>query len=240
MFTWAVNQSSKKHNFKPVVKSVPEPVRVYDTVLLKKFDQLLVTLDFNKNEFCYEGKFNVMDGKDTTNNVRDLKFLFCRSGKSFYSKLGNVETVNVNGTNVFVQHDMKRIVVSAMDYQAKSTINNLGQVIKTLKAEDYALICSSSGGFKTIAMVNERHITCKELALTYDTLKNTLCNIKIRFTDFNDPANKKKERVMQMAITKIQNTVRIKDYPGINNFIKYDNGKMVLLPRFSNYELIKL
>lgn len=238
VITWALDQKIKKNTVKPVPVTVK--AKVYDTVLLAKFDQLLQTLDFSKNTFCFEGKYNVVDGTDTTNNVRDLKFLFCRAGNNFYSKLGNTETINQNGINVYVQHDMRKIVVSQMSYQSKSPITGIRQMVKTLRSENYDLVSSETGSERKISLINEHHITCKEISATYDTAKNTLKTVLIRFTDISDPGNDKKDRTIQIDLTRMDNTAKMNNYPAISAFVREERGKLALMPKFSSYELIKL
>lgn len=213
---------------------------VYDTVLLKKFSTLLKTLDFNNNRFSYTGRFNVSDGQDSSNNVHDLSFLFCRNGKTFYSKVGNNEVVNDNGANIYIENDRKKIVISNKAFQLKSAITNLGQLIKQVRGEDYQLNTTVAGNIRKISLLNEHHITCKELSVTYDTLTSKLTTVQFRFTDFSDPLNKKKERKVEIDVSKIDANGRPSEHPGIKDIVKEVNGKVVLRSKYATYELITL
>ncbi|MES2111915.1 MAG: hypothetical protein V4577_24375 [Bacteroidota bacterium] len=233
-----------KYHRKPVTAAVAKSHKpledVVDTALLRKFSGLLKTMDFNKNSFTYSGKYNITDGKDTTNNIHDLFFLFCRQGKNFYSKIGNNEIINENGINVYIEHDQKKIVISHNAYQIKQGITDLGQLAGNIKGESYQLVNNVSGTCKKISLLNEHHITCKEMSVTYDTLTNTLSNIRLRLTDFSDPLNNKKDRAVGIDFTRLSDRSHMSSYPRIRDIIKYTNGKINAAPAYAAYELITL
>lgn len=241
-FSWLTWGASLKNRFKKApsthAEAMEEPVLKYDTAVLKKFNRLLLTLDFNRSAFEYSGRFNVRDGKDSTNNVRDLSFLFCRDGNTFYSKLGNTENINEHGVNIYIQPDMKKIVISNQEYRIKSAITDVAEMVEKARSENYELKTSGSGAVKTISLLNERHITCKELSATYDTLSNNLQKIQVRFTDISDPLNKKKDRAVEIDINKLEQKADKRDFPSVRDIVKEVNGKAVLRPKYAGYELI--
>ena len=213
---------------------------VIDTVMLRKFSGLMQTIDFNKNSFTYQGKYDVTDGKDSSNNIHDLPFLYCRKGQDFYSKIGNNEAINENGLNVYIESDRKKIVVSNKPYQIKSGITDFSLLTRNIRGEGYKLISAASGGSRRILLLNEQHITCKEISVTYDTLSNVISTVRLRFTDFSDPLNNKKDRTVGIAFTKLTGQVRLGDHPSVKDVVKEKNGKIAIAPRYAAYELITL
>lgn len=235
--TLAVNNKMRSGPASPL-KAPAEKQIVYDTVLLKRFTALLQTLDFNKNSFSYAGKFNVSDGKDSSANVHDLQFLFCREGKVFYSKVGNNEVVNDKGVNIYIENDNKKIVVSNEEFRINMTMTNLKQVVEKARSERYELVNSTSGNSGTLSLINEHHVACKELSVTYDTLTQKLNTVLLRYSDISDPLNKKKDRKVEIDISQIEPNAR--KHPEIKDIVKEEQGKFTLLPKYSAYELITL
>lgn len=211
----------------------------YDTVLLKKFSSLLQSMDFNKRSFLYEGRFNIRDGKDSSNNVKDLPFLYSKEGKAFYSKVGEDEVINSDGTNIYIEQKTKRIVFSHQEFSISPTMGNPGQLIQKMRSEDYSLIKSLSAGKEEISMVNEHHISCKELSVTADT-SGKLQKVLLRYSDVTDPLNKAKDRSVEIDKIKIETDPHIGRFPGIKDVVKETGGKMVLRERYAAYELITL
>jgi hypothetical protein len=216
------------------------PVLVYDTLAVGKFNSLLRSMDFSKVNCLYAGSINVTDGKDSANNIRGLKFLFNKRGKSIYYLLGRTETVNQDGLNIFVDHDNKKIALSAGQFEAAPPVKSTTLIISQLRSENYSLQAVPQGGSKKISIRNERHVTCKELSVTYDTLSNKLQQIYSRFTDINDIPNKATEKKVLIRVDRQEDRAEAGLYPAPRDIVRKENGKWALREKYANYELIIL
>ncbi len=225
-----------RHAVTPATRE--EPI-IYDSVQLRKFIKTIHSLDFNQKECTYSGVVNLEDGNDTTNNVKNLEFLFSRSGSNYYYKLGNIDIIYHDGINVYVQHDQHKIVLSGQAINVKPPLDNIGIIEKGLQSEHYTLRHSSNGSRETLSLVNEHHISCKEIAVTLDTVSGKLTRLYTRTTDFGSPADQHKDRIMDVKITEIKSRANMELYPSWQRFVRKSDGKWQVTEAYQNYELIQ-
>lgn len=243
LFTWAMTYRHKQqllHEAKHQVADGKKKEHSYDPSLLKQLEQLSAQLDFNKQYCTYSGMINVDDGGDTTASVHNLEFLFSRSGKDFYYQMGNTETIHEEGINLFIQHEQNKIVLSHNDIVVQSPVTDLGTIEKDLRYEDYDLVGSNEGGGKKISVLNNTHVTCKELSMTYDTISGKVQKIYTRLSNISDPLNKKKDRVISVSISGIEDNGHLGRYPHLHDIIASSDGNWRLKNKYANYELILL
>lgn len=213
---------------------------VYDTLVVKKFNDLLRSMDFNQENCFYSGNINLTDGKDSANNIHDLKFLYCKQGNAIYYHLGQTETINNGDFNIFIDNDNKKVAVSNQHFEANSPVKSAAFVVSQLRSENYTLQSSAAGGSKKLSVLNERHVTCKEVSLTYDTVSNKLQKVYTRFTDIADISSKAKERRVEIRIDRQDDKAEPNLYPVSGDIVRKENGKWVLRNKYANYELIIL
>ena len=239
---WAV-EFHKKDHLQPVKKQAGvagKQEHTYDPELLARFEKIGTQMDFNKQHCTYSGVINVDDGSDTTLTVHGIEFLFCRSGKDFYYRMGNTETIHENGLNIFIQQEQHRVVLSAQDLVVKPPVTDLHAIEKSLRYEDYDLVCNASGGLKTLSVLNGHHVTCKELSFTYDTLSGKLEKIYTRFSNLADPLNKTLDRVVDISVRSIEDKDHLEQYTSSKDVLEKRGGKWRLKSRYATYELITL
>jgi hypothetical protein len=212
---------------------------VYDPVLLKRFITTIHSLDFNKPKCTYKGVIDMTDGNDTSNNARGLKFSFCRSGDDYYYQLGSNEIIHRDSLNLYIQHDQRKIVLSKRAIVIKPPTNDLALVEKDIRSESYLLKSTFNGTNQTLSLLNEHHITCKELSVTLDTASGRLERIYTRLTDFGSPVNKNRDRVMRVDITLIKDEVNMQLYPAVKDILKKNGNKWELAAAYKDYELIR-
>ncbi|WP_302903240.1 hypothetical protein [Mucilaginibacter sp. BT774] len=243
LFTWAMTYRHLQQPLQTMRHQVTDGKKKehnYDPALLRQLEQLAAQLDFNKQQCTYSGIINVDDGGDTTASVHNLEFLFSRSGKDFYYRMGNTETIHEDGVNLFIQHEQNKIVLSHNDMVVQSPVTNLATIEKNLRYEDYDLVGANEGGGKKISLLNNTHITCKELSMTYDTISGKLQKLYTRFSDIADPLNKEKDRVISVSIKGIEDNSHLGHYPRLHDVITATDGNRHLKNKYANYELILL
>jgi hypothetical protein len=225
---------------KPVaVKTVVKPI-VYDTALLTRMMTAAHELDFNKRQCTYGGMIDMNDPNDTTNNVRQLKFSFSRSGDNYYYQVGPAEIIHQDQLNVYVQNDQRKVVLSNHAITIKPPISDLGILEKAMESEHYTLQTTVSGQSQTLALVNEQHISCKEFAITLDTVSGKLQRIYMRTTDFGSPQDKQLDRTLDVHITRLENVSDMRQYPSANDIVRKSGSKWLLQGKYRDYELIML
>jgi hypothetical protein len=243
MLTLAMTHHQKHLPQMPATRTVRETSKKghsYDPVVLREFEKLSEQLDFNRQNCTYAGSVNAFDGADTSVSAENLAFLFSRHSSAFYYRVGNTETIHQDGINLFIQHDLHKVVLSDNPMLVQSPTTDLSAIEKKLNFEDYDLVSTSDGKNRTIAAVNPTHITCKELALTCDTLSGKLVGLSARFSNLADPLNKKMDRVVTMTIDEIENSSSIGKYTRLHQVIEGKPGSWRLKGRYADYELILL
>lgn len=242
LVTWAMTY---RHKQRPLLKAITltdekKKEHHYDPALLKQFEQLAAQLDFNKKNCTFSGMINVDDGGDTTASVHNLEFLFSRSGKDFYYRMGNTETIHEDGINLFIQHEQNKVVLSHNDIAAQSPVTDLTAIEKNLRNEDYDLVGSKEGDDKKISVLNNTHVSCKELSMSYDTISGKVRRIYTRFSDLADPLNKKRDRVISVSMGVMEDNSHLGRYPRLHDIITANGEPWHLKNKYANYELILL
>jgi hypothetical protein len=243
MLAWAVKHHATKKPataIKKVAREAKQPEIVYDPGLVNKFESLGQQLDFNRAHCTYAGIINMVDNKDTTNTVKGINFLFCRAEKNFYYRVGNAETIYQEGVDIFIQHEQKKVVLSNREIAIKAPVTGSQEIQSKLRNESYELVSKSRGDKKTLSIVNDHHISCKELSVTYDTLSNKLERIYTRLSDFGDPLNKNNDREIEVLISRIDYKGDMDLYPSAADVLKKTGGKWKLTSKYADYELIIL
>jgi hypothetical protein len=209
-------------------------------VLLREFARRLQVLDLNRDHCLIEGSIDMSAGGDTSRNVRALPYLYCRSGKDFYCRLGDAETIHLGTQNIFIRNDLKRVVLSSRTIKPPSPLAGAAALLAYLKNESYRLRSVVSGSSRTIRLVNEYHLACKELSLTYDTLSGKAERIETRSPDPGDPYNTKRDRTVTLHIRHTSASGNPRHYRAPGDILRRQNGKWTLTGRFAGYQLTLL
>jgi len=230
--SWATAKvkSSGKHREAPV----------YDKALLKKFETVCQAFNMQKAVFTCSGVINVTDGADSSKTIRDLRFTMCKNGNNCYYRFGQVETLNADGTYICIENDRKRVVVTRQKDLVNSPVPDIAKVAGMLEADYYNLTDTGKGKNETIAFVNERHISCKEYAVTFDTVSKKVNHVFTRLTNFHDPDKKEKEKTIDISITGCDDNADLSKYPNRSAVITAIGGKVKLTAKYKGYELIIL
>jgi len=226
---------------KPVKKDTVNRTIMYDSVLVKKFK--IVSQHFNPNNtvFTYSGTINMVDGADTTVKVKNVSFLFCRQNNDTYTKTGDAETLNAHGIYLYIEHDHKRVIVSSQKkIDDQQPLPDMSKLVENLRSEKYQMRNKINGKNETISIINEHHITCKEYAITFDTVTNQVNHLRIRLTNFNEPLNRNKEKVIDISMGTFNKSANIEQYINTDKILIKAGNDWKLRAPYLDYELIKL
>jgi len=216
------------------------PAQHYDTVLLRKFNNVSALLNIKDRACTYSGVINIVDKADSGQTVKNAGFLVCKQGSSCYFKMGNTETLNNGGIYLNIDHDNKRIFLGP---QKSITVPDLtiGPGLKKgLEDENYSLSQKTAGPNQTLILENEKHITCKEYAVTYDTSTLKVSRIFARMTNLNAPLDKSKEKTVDVMFTSWENTADIDKHIDVKKILIEEDKKLRLADKYKNYELIRI
>jgi DNA-binding cell septation regulator SpoVG len=238
---WSVQQKYKR--VVPVVKKQAEPVTepAYNRAVFQKFSTLLKDFDFTNKPYTIAGTLNTINKADTTERMQNLSFLFSKDGNNCYYKLKNIEMLNAENGYMFIDHTNKKIAIAAhKDINMPAMINGIDKLQSMLQSEGYELQDKHAGQNETISLVNEHHVTCKEYAITYDTLSMKINRVYTRFTDITDVMNKNKERIVDMQVSTLSQEAHIGRYLNFQDVVKKSDGHWQLKKAYAGYQLIEM
>jgi hypothetical protein len=234
------------HHFitkKIIVKVAPAPkvqLPEYDTALFNRFNTALRSIAVDSVAKTFSGILDITDGRDSINNVHALPLLVSTGGNKRYFRIGSTETILQQGMCIVIENDQKRVIVTRQTTPQTNILDNLQLLKSGLRTDRFVMVTKRMDNERVISFVNDHHINCKEFSVTYDTTTNKLTRLYARLTDIEDPLNKKKDRVMDLHIQRINNTVEFGEYPGLHTIIKQDGKNAALSAKYEGYKLVIL
>jgi len=231
------NTSSAK--IKPAKDSLNNHI-AYDTALVKKFSDECKRFNMQSDPLTYSGIINITDGADTADHINNMRFLYSRIGNDYYFKNGDNETLNAQGVYLYIEHAQKRILISKQKEIPKAPLPDMSGIADKMQSEHYSMQDKKNGGYETIALLNEHHITCKEYAITFDTLSQKMHSVTMRLSFFSDPLNKKKDKVISMVVNRYENKADVSVFPDKNKIVERNNDGWKLTDLYKGYKLIQI
>lgn len=238
---WAVKQKVWTKQQSAINKSAVTYVAPsYDPALLQKFREVIKSLDLKDKPYTCTGQISMMDKADTAGAIKGFNFVFSRNGNNCYYRLQDVEMLNAEHVYLVVDHANKRVVVSAQKEIKMPVLGDGGKLAELLQSEDYQLKDKVEGRSETLTALNEHHLSCKEYAVTYDTVSHKINRIYTRLSDITDVTNKDKDRIIDLRISTLTEEAAVSSYLNVKKVLRQSGGQWKLQPAFSNYELIKI
>lgn len=239
---WAIGtHRSKKARIVITPPTAQFTTPAYDTTLLQKFEELGKKYDTLKTNYTIKGMMTCIDRPDTSTQQKNVPFVVCKRGYSLYYKMGATETINEDGLYLYIDHNSRRILLSRQKtLTGGSGLQNLTRLSEKLKSEYYELSGSVKGKLQTLSFLNEHHISCKQYTISYDTSDNAIKHLYIRTTDFGDPLNKAKDKIMIMDISQWDDRALIRNFTVPGDVVKGEGDNRKTTRLFEKYELINL
>jgi len=211
----------------------------FDTLAI--FKKLCSQISDYKGAYTLAGVINIKNPTNPALEVKNVSFLFCKSGSEFYYKLGTTETLNENGVYLYIDHDRRNIMFSAQ----KQVAYDQGplktpDVSAMLKSEHYRLLSSARGDERTITLLNEHHVSCKQYSLTFDNADLKLRRLFMRLTNLSDPGDQSTEEVVDVRIIQWDKTADLARYLTKNQVVRISGKNISGTGIFKNYKVIKM
>jgi len=243
-FGWAMQNKSLRLQPAKQVKATPSATAVTDTVcdprLLGEFSDRMRNLELNRTHCTVEASLDMIDGQDSSRTARGITYIFCRNGKDFYCRVGEAETIHQGAVNVFIRYDLKRVVLSSRDIPIQQPLVAPHALLRYIRNESYSLRVATTGRRRTLSLLNEHHLACKEISLTYDTVSGKLQSMLTRQTDLQDPLNPQRDRITRLQISMSAPSGKPNRYRAVSDVLLNENGKWKLTGEFAGYKLIML
>ncbi len=210
---------------------------VYDPALLLRLDKVFKNFDTGRPAYTLSGSVDMINKADTSEKMRNVDFLISKAGDKFYYKMGKTEVINENGICLNINIVTKKVFITEKKQVTTFKMLDVDKLREVLQTEEYQLLSTNSGKSETISLINEKHFSCKEYAITFDTLSKKVTEIAYRLAYAMEPQNKNKEKTIDIKITQCDSTANIDLYNTKSKVID-KSGK--LTAKYSGYKLIHL
>jgi len=207
-------------------------------LLLRRYRAVFKKYDTIKTNCTMQGMINIVDQADTSGNMKNVDFLFCKAGDDFYYRLGTTETINAKGLYIFIDNKAQTMVVTAQKKVAydqwPAAFADIGNVVKS---EGYKIAGFVKDNIQTISLHNEHNINCKQFSISFDTLNLTITHMYARMTNVQDPLRTDNEKVVDIAITEWTNKADLDKAFVKGNILKSEDGRWKAVNKYKNYSL---
>ncbi|MFS2186172.1 hypothetical protein ACCC92_05825 [Mucilaginibacter sp. Mucisp84] len=233
----AMKYNQQQGKIKPAVQQGRKDT--YDAALLARLNRLVGSMDLN-NTCAYRAMVSMTSPADSVSAIRDIPVVFCREGQKCYYRYGPEEMINEGGFNVLISHEQKKVIIDRQKPVNAPVTGNLQDFAKGMVSEHYVLQSEAGAEEETILLKNEKHLTCRELAITYHKADEKVTRLFARLPDNYDPLDKGKDRTITMQITAWTKSPDWEAYPGLDRVIRIADGKIELTKKYMDYELINI
>ncbi|MDQ7949124.1 MAG: hypothetical protein REI78_00335 [Pedobacter sp.] len=224
-------------------KAAPAHTRVFtNDELYDRLAKVSTKMSVKADELLLVGQIqlnNIVEGKEEKEDP--VAYIFSKKDKEFFYQMGKVAYYNNKKIGVVVDDDQHRIdVLKPVDANANmmplANINNMPELVRS---EGFVMTTTSEGNLQTIVLKNKNHFTCKEYALTFDTLSYLPKRIFARFTGDSNAETHNGERLLYVRFDKAEPQSNISDYL-LNAPIQLEAGQWKVQPKYKSYQVFGL
>lgn len=186
--------------------------------------------------FFAEGSIRVTDQADTSKSMF-TRFRYYRRDSMSYYQLGDQEILTVPGLSLTINHEVKKIFMAPRDsgVQAAPMIINENQ-LKALKEERYNITKEYSEPLTVIRLRNEKHITCREYRVAYDST-GFIRRVFMRNADEQMPTDLSRDKLISVSINTWQTGQLPEQLLDIHRYIQKGEESWLPAPAYRNYEI---
>lgn len=220
-----------------VTQPAPPASKPLDTALVRQLERALNQFDPNKRMYTITGSIDVTDKGDSTKNAVSVDFVLCKKDSAFYYRIGKTEAINENGINLNIDNTGRKIFMTGEKKIQGLNMLTAMQLYEIVENQHFNVSGSVRGSIKTIRLLNEDNVACKEYAISLDTLSNTVTRVYTRQPSPTEPMNTKKDRTTDLKIFKVENKASLSDYTRVGDVVdKRGNPK----GDYKTYRIINL
>jgi hypothetical protein len=207
-----------------------------EKAVLKELKNLL-ELYSSKTSFYLSGTIQIDDPVDSSQVNGLSHFEFLKSDKIVYYKNDEQESLNTDKYYAVADREAKKIIVSLPKEAKEISPIPFSIFSKNFKNDGYSIEKSVENNKTTIKLICENHITCKEIRIEYDAVTNKPSLLLYRFTDFDYPEDKTRDKIMSIQINQWEADGKEKDYK-IPELITITQGTISSAKGFEEYEIL--
>jgi len=161
--------------------------------------QSFLTSFSNNTPVYVKGTMQALSPSDTVVGDVSTAFEFFQNGSRLYYAIDAQTILNDSIAYVVADHEAQNILVMPPREGVETTALPLSSLTKSLKEDRYEVQRQERDGNITFRLVNEKHISCKEMRITVKKDTRSLAEVYYRLTDLDYPEEKSWDK--EMTIT---------------------------------------
>ena len=206
-----------------------------EKAILKEMSNVLHGMD-TLAALTITGTVNVNDQADNTNSM-STTFTYTRQGKEGYYRIGDNEMAALNEAYIVVANDAKKIFISPARSLANPVKLPVTDEVGLLEKEGYAISREVSDGVMEIALLNSKHISCREYRLWYDST-GRIHRVNMRLSEPSDMTDLQKDKLINVTVNSWSSVAARKDLLKMDRYVTIKDGLPVPSGAFKGYDVI--
>ncbi len=227
--------SSVKQEVNTAETFVKKEISKQDKAVLKELTDMLHGMD-TLTALTITGSVNVNDQADSTSSM-STTFTYTRQGQEGYYRIGDNEVAALNDAYIVVSNDVKKIFISPVKPLPNPVKLPVTDEVSLLGNEGYTISRKTSEGITEIALLNNKHISCREYRLSYDST-GRIYQVNMRLSEPSDMVDLQKDKLINVTVTSWSSVASRKDLLKMDRYVSVKNGVPVASGVFSGYDVI--
>jgi hypothetical protein len=216
----------------------PVAVTAKDSALLRRLSRVLSGMDLQNQPCTYSALVSFTNYADTARTLLNVPLVLAKDGNNCYFKYGPTEELNKDGLSLYIEHQQKKIMLGKQKAIRTNPVASMSAMKENLLTEHYQLSSKSEGPNTTIRLVNDRNVSCRLYAITYDTLTYQVKRIVARLTNYRYITDKSKDRLIDMRFLSWKKEANLGEFLQVSDVLQQQGNKWSPAGKFKTYELI--
>ena len=183
------------------------------------------------------GSIRISDPAEPTENV-NATFNYCRRNAEMYYQLGDNEMIQLKDVCISANRGIEKLFVSPPKEVVAAPQLAVDSIIALWESDSYAINSTHTDNLTTVQLLCERHVTCKELKITYDRSARKLNSVYMRLTNLDDPLNRKMDREITTVFNKWNEVITDGGRLSLSTYLRQEGDSWKPAAAYSNFKLI--
>jgi hypothetical protein len=183
------------------------------------------------------GNITATDPADPDNNL-STAFNYCKKQELLYYRLGENEMIQLKEVNISANSSMGKMFVTPPKKIITTPHLPVDSIIALWQDDSYTIAATETDQQVTVDFLCERHVTCKELKITYNRASRKMNSIYMRLTNLSDPLNKKMDRQVNITFNRWEEEDVNSKYFTLSTYIRKEGATWQPAGIYSHYKLI--
>lgn len=216
-----------------------EDLNAADKRIVEELQHLLASVSGDIPLYI-KGQVKATDPSDTAESHVSSPFVFFRKGTTLYYATETQTIVNDTVAYMVADHESQNILVMPARTTMESPALPLATLTRSLKEDRYAITRQERDGVITFSLVNEKHISCKEMRIKVKADTKALLEAYYRFTDLDHLEDNDWDKEMTISYSDWQTGPAATAAFKLPQIIFKKADRLMAATNFENYQITDL